>query len=78
MLEQLILALEENPPEANDVVAGWTGLFLLLALVAAVAFLGWSLTKQLKKADRAAEAGVYDDPADSDRSAGPDGSPADR
>lgn len=64
MLLQVLLAVEEEGPEANDVVAGWTGLVVLLALALAVGFLGWSLVKQLKKADRAAEAGVYDDPAD--------------
>ncbi|QYJ04151.1 hypothetical protein KUV85_00280 [Nocardioides panacisoli] len=63
MVLQLLIAAEEGP-DANDVVAGWTGLIVLLAMVAAVAFLGWSLTKQLKKADRAAQEGVYDDPAE--------------
>lgn len=64
MLLQLILAVEEEGPEANDVVAGWTGLLLVLAMIAAVAFLGWSLVRQLKKADRAQEQGVYDEPGD--------------
>lgn len=78
----LVLAVEEGP-DPNDVVAGWTGLVLLLLLVAAVAFLGWSLTKQLKKAGRAAEEGVYDDPAAGDGSSDPGssdpgGSSADR
>ena len=34
-------------------------IFLLLAL--AVAFLGWSLTKQLRKAQTAKDAGAYGD-----------------
>ena len=34
-------------------------IFLLLAL--AVAFLGWSLTKQLRKAQNAKDAGAYGD-----------------
>jgi hypothetical protein len=51
-------------PEDEDVVAGPIGFVIFIGLCIAVAFLGWSLTKHLKKAGRAAEEGVYDDPAD--------------
>jgi hypothetical protein len=49
----------QQPPDDNDVVAGWTafGVFLLMAL--AVAFLGWSLSRQFKKVRAAREAGVF-------------------
>jgi hypothetical protein len=49
-------------PDDEDVVAGPMGFIIFIALVIAVALLGWSLTRQLKKANRAADAGVYGDP----------------
>ena len=57
----LLLALTDPTPAPNDVKAGWGafGIFLLLAL--AVAVLGFSLVKQLKKAQAAKDAGVYGD-----------------
>lgn len=64
MLLQFILLVEEEAPEANDVVAGWTGLFVILGMAVAVAFLGWSLVRQLKKADKAEAEGLYDEPED--------------
>lgn len=56
----LLTVLVDKTPSPNDVKAGWGafGLFIVLAL--AVAFLGWSLTRQLKKAQRAADEGKYD------------------
>jgi hypothetical protein len=66
VLAELILLAEEKSPPANEVVAGWTGFVVFIGLILAVAFLGWSLTRQLKKADRAAEAGLYD-PSDERR-----------
>lgn len=65
MLLQLILLAEENTPEAEDVVAGWTGLLVILGMAVAVAFLGWSLVRQLKKADKAEQEGLYDEREDS-------------
>lgn len=49
-------------PDDEDMVAGPMGFIIFVALVIAVALLGWSLTRQLKKAHRAADAGVYGDP----------------
>ena len=51
----------EKGPEPEDVKAGWTALVLFLLLCAAVAFLGFSLLKQLRKAQAAKDAGVYGD-----------------
>ncbi|MGN6252001.1 MAG: hypothetical protein ACTHNS_09345 [Marmoricola sp.] len=50
----------DKTPAPNDVKAGWGafGIFILLGL--AVAFLGWSLSRQLKKAQRSADEGRYD------------------
>lgn len=69
----LIIAASEGPaPE--DVKAGPVALLIFLLLALAVAFLGWSLTKQLRKAQNAKDAGAYgdapvgsaDEPADGD------------
>lgn len=53
-------------PEDEDVVAGPIGFVIFIGLCIAVAVLGWSLNKHLKKADRAAEDGVYGTPPDKD------------
>lgn len=55
-----LVPLADEAPADEDVKAGWTAFAIFLALGAAVAFLGWSLTKQLKKADASEEAGLYD------------------
>ena len=51
----------EQGPEPEDVKAGWLAFGLFLALCAAVALLGFSLVKQLRKAQAAKDAGVYGD-----------------
>ncbi len=58
-----IMALDEkkSPPEANDVVAGWTAFWIFLGLIVAVALLCWSLVVQLRKVNKAKDAGVYGD-----------------
>jgi hypothetical protein len=56
----LVLALAGGAPAPEDVKAGWTAFVIFLLLVVAVAFLGRSLFKQLRKAQAAQEAGVYD------------------
>ncbi|WP_151084602.1 hypothetical protein [Nocardioides cynanchi] len=57
----LLTAVTDPPPSENDVKAGWGALGLMLLLIAAVVFLMWSFTRQLKKVRAAKEAGVYDD-----------------
>lgn len=52
-------------PKDEDVVAGPIGFVIFIALCLAVALLGMSLNKHLKKAHRAADEGVYGDPAES-------------
>lgn len=56
----LLIGLVDRTPKADSVKAGWGafGIFLLLAL--AVAFLGWSLSRHLKKAQRAEDEGKFD------------------
>ena len=58
----LLISLATDPvPTDNDVKAGWTAFAVFLLLLAAVAFLGWSFSRQLKKVKKASEAGVYDE-----------------
>ena len=55
----------EQGPEPEDVKAGWIALVVFLLLGAAVVFLGFSLVKQLRKAQSAKDAGLYgDEPVD--------------
>ena len=55
-----VLSFVDDVPEANDVKAGWVAFAIFIGLILAVAFLGWSLVKQLRKVDAAEEAGLYD------------------
>jgi len=56
----LITLATEQGPEPEDVKAGWTAFLIFLLLIAAVVFLGFSLVKQLRKAQAAEDAGLYD------------------
>jgi hypothetical protein len=60
----LLSNVTDPPPSENDVKAGWGALGLMLLLIAAVVFLLWSFTRQIKKVRAAQEAGVYDEPDD--------------
>ena len=60
----------EQAPDPEDVTAGWTGLLVFLLLIAAVVFLGFSLVKQLRKAQAAKDAGVFDDPDEPEKNSG--------
>ncbi|HET9422082.1 MAG TPA: hypothetical protein VFO49_13165 [Nocardioides sp.] len=59
-LVSLVVWVVEQAPEDEDVVAGWTAFAIFGLLIAAVIFLGFSLTKQLRKVDQAEAAGLYD------------------
>jgi hypothetical protein len=56
-----VLALVDKTPKANDVKAGWTAFGVFIGLGIAVALLGVSLSRHLKKVRTSAEHGVYDD-----------------
>ncbi len=56
----LMVTLADKVPEAEDVTAGWVAFVIFIALILAVAFLGWSMTKQVRKVDAAEDAGLYD------------------
>lgn len=62
-----LVSFADKPPKPEDVKAGWGAFALFLLLIAAVALLGFSLAKQLRKAQAAKDAGVYDEPADDTR-----------
>src|SRR3954447_7561560 len=60
----LVVRLADETPKPEDVKAGWTAFAVFLLLLGAVVVLGFSLSKQLRKAQAAKDAGVYgDDPA---------------
>jgi hypothetical protein len=72
-LPDLIVSLRllaDEAPEPEDVTAGWAGLLVFLLLIAAVVFLGFSLVKQLRKAQAAKDAGVYDEPDEPEKNSG--------
>ncbi len=54
-----LISFADEVPQDNDVKAGWVAFAIFIGLILAVAFLGWSLTKQLRKVDAAEEAGLY-------------------
>jgi TRAP-type C4-dicarboxylate transport system permease small subunit len=61
-LSLLIQAAASDPvPSDNNVKAGWVAFAVVLVLIVAVVFLLRSFTKQLKKVEKANEAGVYDE-----------------
>jgi hypothetical protein len=62
----IVVRLADETPKPEDVKAGWTALVLFLLLALAVVLLGFSLTKQLRKAQAAKDAGVYGDEVSSD------------
>lgn len=66
MLDLLTIILLDDPtPEDNDVVAGPLGFAVWIFLILAVVVIGFSLTKQLRRAQAAKDAGVYgDEPVD--------------
>jgi hypothetical protein len=76
MFPTTLLAAVTEGPAPEDVKAGWVALIIFLLLALSVAFLGFSLVKQLRKAQAAKDAGAYgdepveadDEPADGDSS----------
>ena len=58
----VVLAAASDPrPDDNNVVAGWVGFAIMIALILGVVFILRSFTRQLKKVEAAREAGVYDE-----------------
>lgn len=56
----LVTEVEEKaPPEAEDVVAGWTAFALFGAMILATALICWALVRQLRRVNAAKDSGVF-------------------
>ena len=62
-LHSLVLAADPTPAN-KDVKAGWGAFWIFVGLAVAVALLGWSLVRHLKKTQANADKGVFDAPED--------------
>ena len=62
----LVVSLTDEVPEDEDVKAGWLAFVIFIGLIVAVALLGFSLFKHLRKAEASEEAGLFD-PSDPKR-----------
>jgi hypothetical protein len=60
-----LASMADKTPSEDEIGAGWMYLVLFLLLAGAVAFLGFSLTKHLRKARTNAEHGAFGDPGPS-------------
>jgi hypothetical protein len=80
MLDLLIILLDDPTPKPTEVKAGPLGFALWIFMILAVVVLGFSLVKQLRKAQAAKDAGLYgDEPVDpADRVETTDRSDSDR
>ncbi len=56
-----VVLAAETVPDDEDVVAGAWGAVTFVGLILALAVLGWSLNKHLRKAEANRDAGVFDD-----------------
>lgn len=65
-LTSLVLRLADPTPEPEEVKAGWTAFAVFLLLIGALVLLGFSLVKQLRRAEAAKKAGVYGDPVETE------------
>ena len=65
VVADVVVRLSDEAPDDEDVKAGWTALLVFLLLIGAIVVLGFSLVKQLRRAQAAKDAGVYgDEPED--------------
>jgi hypothetical protein len=60
-LAPLLVSLADKVPTDDQIGAGWGYVVLFILLAVAVTFLGFSLTKHLRKARDNAEHGVFGD-----------------
>ena len=59
-LSPLLVVWADKVPAPNDVKAGWLAFGVFIGLAIAVALLGFSLTRHLRKARDNADKGVFD------------------
>lgn len=57
----LVTLVGDATPDKEDIKAGWGAFGIFIAMAIAVGFLGWSLTRHLRKAQSNAEAGAFGD-----------------
>ena len=57
----LLVSGADPVPADNDVKAGWVAFVVFVALVVAVALLGWSLVRHLRTAEDNKRAGAFGD-----------------
>jgi hypothetical protein len=69
-----VVALVDEVPKDEDVKAGWVAFAIFIGLIVAVALLGFSLVKHLRRAQAAEEAGLFD-PSDKKRAPRPTDQP---
>jgi hypothetical protein len=65
-LVPLLAAGADKVPAPEDVKAGWGAFAIFILLAVAVALLGWSMSRHLRKARDNAELGAFD-PSDQPR-----------
>lgn len=58
-LATVVVGAVDEPPEDEDVKAGWMAFALFGLLILAVVFLAFSLVKRLRNAERAEAEGLY-------------------
>lgn len=56
-----LVRLTDEVPDPEDVKAGWGALAIFALMALAVALLGWSLFRQLRKVEHGRVTGVYGD-----------------
>ena len=56
-----LVRLTDEVPDPEDVKAGWGALAIFALMALAVALLGWSLFRQLRKVEHGRATGVYGD-----------------
>ncbi|NYI46230.1 anaerobic C4-dicarboxylate transporter [Nocardioides aromaticivorans] len=61
-----LVRAEDKAPEDKDVVAGWTAFWIFIGLIVAVVVIGIALTRSLRTAQKAKDAGVYGDGTSAD------------
>ncbi len=78
MLDLLTILLDDPTPKENDVVAGPLGFAVWIFMILAVVVIGFSMVKQLRKAEAAKDAGLFgDEPVDRSATASTDDTDAD-
>ena len=61
MLDLLLVLIQDATPDPTEVKAGPLGFAVWIFMILAVVVIGFSLVKQLRKAQAAKDAGVYGD-----------------